>query len=424
MLQRLRRGDDDGFTLIEVVVALTLFGLLAGTVSLAFGAVLKQTKANQNRTIAANIAQRVIDRVHALEFSDIVLGKQPAQQFRSGGLLFSVVTTTSLVPEGSGGAVSPCDAAGALSATRVGVEVTWAGMGSARPVRSDTVRAQTVQDQDPGKGIITVKVVDRDSQPAPDHVVTLNPGARTFTTGSDGCAVFPLLVPGAYSAALSTPGYVDKVGTAAPVRSVTAVAGTTTKDPGFSYDRAATLATTWTVQAPSSLASFPLLAATGVGLGNSAFLTGVRGYRTCGAVTPCATVTAAGVSVGELFPSVEGYRTWSGACTDAKPAALPPALVLGPAANGTLNVPVAPVVLTLRTSTGLALNGGTVKITHAADSSCATVAASMTAPAGSNVVQLSLPGGTFSFQVGVGAVISVALSTSVPGPTAVTVTSS
>lgn len=424
MLQCLRRREDDGFTLIEVVVALTLFGILAGTVSLAFGAVLKQTQRNQNRVIAANIGQRVIDRIHALQFSDIPLGKQPAQQFTSGGQLFSVVVATSLVPEGAAGAISACDGTGALSATRVSVEITWAGMGSARPVRTDTIRAQTVQDQDPTLGTVTVKVVDRNAQPAPDHVVTLSPGSRTFTTGNDGCAVFPSLVPGGYTASLSTAGFVDKTGTAAPARPVTAVAGVTTKDPGFSYDRAATLAGTWTVQAPQTLTAYPLLAGMGAGLGNSAFTAGVRSYPTCGASTPCATVTPSGVNVTDLFPSTEGYRPWSGACTDAKPASLPAAVVLGPGVNGTVNLPVAPVLLTLNTSAGAALNAGTVKITHAADSACAAVSTSITAPVGSNKVQLSLPGGTFSFQVATGTIRTVALDTGVVGPTAVTVTSS
>lgn len=415
---------DDGFTLIEVVIALTLFGLLAGTVSLAFGAVLKQTQHNQNRVIAANIGQRVIDRIQALKSSDIPLGKQPAQQFTSGGQLFSVVVATSLVPEGAAGAVSACDGTGALSATRVSVEITWPGMGSARPVRTDTIRAQTVQEQDPTLGTVTVKVVDRNAAPAPNHVVTLNPGARTFTTGSDGCAVFPSLVPGPYTASLSTAGHVDRTGTAAPARPITAVAGATTKDPGFSYDRAASLSATWTVQAPQTLTSFPLLSGTGVGLGNSAFTAGVRSYPTCGVSTPCATLTAGGVGVAGLFPSTEGYRPWSGACTDAKPLSLPAAVVLGPGANAAVNLPVAPVVLTLNTSAGAALNGGTVKITHATDSACAPVSTSMTAPSGSNKVQLSLPGGTFAFQVNTGTIRSVALDTGVVGPTAVTVTSS
>jgi prepilin-type N-terminal cleavage/methylation domain-containing protein len=412
VLQRMRTTSDEGFTLIEVVVALALFGLLAGTVSVALTSVLKLTRNTQQRTVAANVAQRVIDRLHAINFRDLPLGVQPAEQVRVGGNEFTVAIATTLVPEAPGATTSPCDGSGALSSRRLSVEVTWGGMGSTRPVRSETVRRALVADADPTLGTITVKVVDRNNAPLAGQALTLAPGGRSFTTASDGCAVFPGLAPGPYTAGLSTPGWVDTTGTASPTRPVTAVAGTVTKDPGFTYDQASSLTITLAPAAPQSVADYPPLTGTTASLGNSGFTGGSRSYPLCGA-TPCATaVSATAYGVGGLFPASEGYRPWSGTCTDARPSSLPSATVLAPGGSAAVTALLAPVDITLQTNTGAALNGGQVLVTHASDAACAAVSTTLTAPANSNVVQVGMPGGTFSFRVGTGATVTPTL---VPG---------
>lgn len=393
MRQRVRRGDDSGFTMIEVVVALTLFGVLAGTVAASLSAVLNKTRAVQSRTLAADLGARVIDRLHAIPATQLPDGALAPQTFTSDGNVFTVNVATALVAEGAGATDSACAVSGALSAKRISVVVTWSNMGTVRPVRTDTLRQLTVGELDTSKGVITVTVLDRDGAPASGHVVTLNPGARTFTTGTDGCAVFSGLTAGAYVATLGTPGFVDPLGVAAPARSITAVAGTTTKDAGFSYDRAASLAMTY-----AASPGFPAPAGLGVSLQNSAFTGGVRSFPVCGSV-PCLTAGAPGTA-GGLYPSAEGYRAWAGHCADATSSGgtAPAATILAPGANGSTTLALSPVRVLTQDKNGVAVKDATVTVTHAADTGCTAGLAVTTAPpAGSNISQLGLPAGTWTF---------------------------
>lgn len=402
MLERMRRtGPDGGFSMVEVVVALVIFGVLAGTVSVTLGTVLRKTRDQQSRALAANLATRVIDRLHAIPATQLPDGPQPAQTFTSDGRKFSLMTTTALVSEGASATTSACDSVGTLSARRISVVVTWTSMGSTQPVRQDTLRRLNVAELDLTKGTITTKVVDRSGAPASNHLVTLTPGGQSYTTDASGCAVFPGVAAGAYAVTLGTSGFVDPTGTAAPARSVTATAGTVTRDGGFRYDRAASLALTWTIVAGDTAASYPVPNGVGALLGHSAYTaTGsVRSFPSCPASPGCST-PGAGAFIAGLFPSTEGYRPWAGACSDAKTSTSPSPAVLLPAAAGAAVVPVARVTIAVDKR-----NNPTyvpVTITHVSDSGCpggftTTVPTLVNGSQGKAVV--GLPGGTWTFSL-------------------------
>lgn len=401
MLQRLRghRGDE-GFSMVEVVVALMLFGILASAVAVTLGHVLTATRDDQSRALAANLATRVIDRLHAVSASQLPDGVQAPQMFTSDGRQFSVVTATALVAEGTSATGSACDSGGALSARRISVVVTWAGMGSTRPVRADTLRRLNVTELDATKGTISTKVTDRNGSPAANHVVTLTPGAVTYTTGADGCAVFSGLTPGPYAVSLNTAGYVDPTGTTVPARSVTATAGVVTKDPGFSYDRAATLAASWAVASGDTAGSYPVPTGTGVVLGHSAYSGSgsARSFPSCPATPACSTASGTtGATVAGLFPSTEGYRTWAGACADARTSTSPSPTVLQPGALTSVSVAPVRVRVQIRKKPKQTYVS-TVTVTHAADTGCPG-GFSVTLAVTNGAAAVGLPAGAWTFSI-------------------------
>ena len=396
MLTRFRRADQAGFTMIEVLLALTLFGLLAGTVAATLGSILSKARNNQDRTIAANVATRLIDRLHAIPAGQLPDGQMVPQTVRSAGNVFTATITTSLVGEGASLSDSACDSGGALSARRISVVVTWVDMGSIRPVRSDTLRQLTVGEVDPTKGVAAVKVVDRNAKPAANQVVTLNPGNLQFTTGDDGCAVFSKLTPGSYTVSLATAGYVDQGGLATPARGITVAAGAVTKDPGFVYDRAASLALSYFLPVGDSATSYPPLPSTGVTLGNAAFTGNSRSYPVCTATTAyCAALGGAGIVTG-LFPSPQGYLPWAGACADASSATSPASVVLNAGQMGTASVPLARVEVFVVDKNNPVADA--VQITHGADGGCPVGSSgSLTSGPTSNRIAVGLPSGTWTF---------------------------
>lgn len=389
-----KRGDD-GFSMVEVVVALMIFGLLAGTVASALGHLLQKTKDDQSRALAANLATRVIDRLHAVPAGQLPNGVQVPQTFTSDGHQFTVQTATEPVAEGAGAATSACESVGALSARRISAVVTWSGMGSTKPVRSDTLRRLSVSELEPTRGVITTKIVDRDGLPLAGQIVRLTPGTLTYTTGVNGCAVFSGLTPGSYAVTLGTPGFVDPSGSPTPTRAVTASAGLVTRDTGFSYDRAARLAVTW-----PTTSAYPVPAGTGVLLGHSAYSASgtIRSHPSCPATPRCASSTGSGVVVEGLFPSLEGYRTWLGACADARSSTSPAAVVLQPGTTTTTAVPVqVDIQVTRKRRTVYPVS---VVVVHDSDAGC---------PDGSSVIvpispadgsgSLALPAGRWSFAI-------------------------
>ena len=420
MLHRLRQRGDDGVTLVEVVVAMTLFAVLLSTVAVALSSMLKNVRNNQNRTVAANIATRVIDRLHAIPASQLPTSTLPTQTFRAGSAVFKVESRVAAVAEAAVAGAGACDGGGALSAKSVHVEVSWTGMGTTRPVVSDTLRRLTVDELDMTKGSLSVRVVDRAGVAVSGQALTLNPGGRTATTAADGCAVFSAVPAGSYTVAVvARAGFVDPLGAAAPARSVTISGGNLTRDDGFRYDDDVSVQATWV--GGSLLSTHPILIGMGLTVGNATFTGGARAHPICGS-SPCATglpgsTATTGARVDGLFPFAEGVRVWAGNCADSTPTATPTAVVLAPGAAAVVDVPVAPVAVFVFDRNGAARNGQDVTIRHVADGGCAAITQVIRAPGGTNRVQFSVPAGTWSFSSGGGTPVTVAIQ---PGGTTAT----
>lgn len=69
-LNRLRRlrGDDSGFTLIEVVVSLVIFAVVAAASVTALSSATRTSNTSRDRVAAANVAQADLEQVRALQY--------------------------------------------------------------------------------------------------------------------------------------------------------------------------------------------------------------------------------------------------------------------------------------------------------------------------------------------------------------------
>ncbi len=331
-----RRGDDGGFTLIEVMVASLLFIVLATSATLALGQLMKASGTAEARVVATSLATRQIETARSIAATAITNSSYTVTR---GGRTYTVAQTAAL--DTAAGTGSACEGvSGAAGFQRVTVNVTWPGMGSTPPVRTDTVRALPISGAVGGLGTLTFAVRDRNGVPVKDQPVILRKGATTIgtmTTRDDGCAVFGGLTPGTdYSASLSNSGYVDNKHLATSVRAPLSVqANYVTKDPGWSWDRSMGMQVT--VATPSG---YPIPAGLPLTLVNTGLTGGGATLPVCsGTNNPCtAAVGGPTWTVPSVFPHRDGYLAFSGACRSVPPSS-PLNLASTPGGVATGNAP-------------------------------------------------------------------------------------
>lgn len=408
---------EDGFSLMEVVVAMAVFTVLA-TVSL--GLLVNTTRltgANLNRTVATNLVTTQLEAVRSTDAQSIPDGHTSTTP-TVGGTKYTISQNASYI--GSNATASVCSGTGdSLAYKLVTVTVSWPNMGNIKPVRGDTLRAVGVgaDGLDATKGTLAVSIVGSTGQPTAGVDVTITPGGKTETTGDDGCVVFTELAPGSYSATASTTGYVGTADTqAASINNLAVTAG----DVGrgiLLYD---------TVRSVKVLFDAPGGAIVPAGLvlraGDSYIPEST--LPLCPGAAAC--TTAVPGTVNSLFP--ESYTIKAGSCSEGTPSQV--AVDLRPVgANGTtVTVPVgaATVKVAFVATPTVGIVGRNVTFTHATQTvGCIAGETYVTSSAtlGSTVV---LPYGTWTVSAPVfnslGATVSVVTQTVTFSPTNKTAT--
>jgi prepilin-type N-terminal cleavage/methylation domain-containing protein len=391
-----RVTSDAGMSLVELLVAIFIFGLIAAAVGANVSQGLTLTRTNRERSVAANLAAQELDVVRNTPVTSLPLGLVTSSQ-TVDSTAYAIRRTTGWVTKSA--SVGSCDGgSGARQAyLRVNVKVTWAQMSGVDPVNTDTLVTPKLGSFGADTGAISVKVRDRDGAPESGAQVSVSgPGVNsTQTTADDGCAFFAFLPAGTYTASASTPNFVDLAGRSTPSTSVAVVAGTTAAA-SFDYDREALLV--FTLQGPD--AGHPAAPGLPVRLGNS---NGAFPYGVTGAYPGTGNTATA----GPLFPFASGYTAWAGDCADADPGsgARGPAYTTDPGTNGTGTLTLPGLDVTARsTATGLPLAGVTVVATHASEGApqgCSS-ARSYPLPGTTDalgVVRAALPYGTWALAV-------------------------
>jgi prepilin-type N-terminal cleavage/methylation domain-containing protein len=355
-LARFRRGGrvDNGFALVEVLVATVVFGLLASAVLYTLVQALSTTRGNRMRVVAANVANRQIEIARGMSVLDIPVGLSTST-LQVDNTTFTIRQDANWVPSSS--ATSSCDAPSGsrLGYKRVTVTVTWPNMGGIDPVRSDTIKTAGVSGIDPSKGNISVAVQDRDGRPLAGQQVRLTPGGVSQITGADGCAVFTgLSTAVSYTASVDTPGFVDLDGNQRSVTApVTPAPAVVTKAPVLRYDRAASVAVRFDVPTGYRLPDGPGLPVTVAADPSDATTT--RSTADCAASYAIAGACLTGQPrlVPGLFPVSQGYVSWAGDCASSRPATLPAPIPVAPGAVAVpATVPLVPLDVVARDGRG------------------------------------------------------------------------
>ncbi len=436
-----RSGDEAGFTMVEMMMAIFIFGLVITGLAVGMASSLNLTRQNRNRSIAANLASQQMDTVRSMDFDDLNNVTQQAQPTTSStsvdGVPYSFSQYTRWVYKSETGATpGPCQAppstANPLAYISVVTSVSWNDMRGVPPVTSSTVVTPPVGIYDQTDGHIAVTVLTRDGAPAPGVTASIaSTGVSDAAiTSSDGCAFFAFEPIGTYVVTLSGTGMVDGQGLSAPPQTVTVKAGSTS-NVQFQYDVASSLVLTL-----QGNGGYAVPNAVPIALGNT-HLVPLGVMPATGSGNP-RTITG-------LFPYADGYQPWAGLCSDADPigvspsgpayypgATRPAAIVMTPgqSSSGTVQLPA----LRVTVMKGASLKSGyAVTATHvvpsgvSSDPGCPTAEAyALGTSNASGLVSMALPYGTWKITATSGASTGNANVTLSPlnanNPAALTVT--
>lgn len=295
-------SGDEGFTLVEILVATLVFALTAtATVGILITAI-RTVRENSDRVYSANLARSEIERQRELGTDFITIGNATSTTTTPEGV-FTISTTSNWV--GLNQATDACAAAAPGQAyMRVHVEVSGATI--SEPQVSDTIIAPGDDSSLIDTGQLAIKVADERANPVSGVTLQVRNVAAagatsTYITGPDGCVFVPKLAPSAsWQVTINRGGYVPRIVNGTTTTSAVMAAQTTRMS--FEYAAASSIEFT------SSIADFPIPGGIPVSMGQDPL-----------AIAPVAAV-AYPKTVSGLWPSVGGYQAWLGACIDSDPA--------------------------------------------------------------------------------------------------------
>lgn len=377
------RDGDGGFTLVEVLVSLTILAVVAAVAAGVLISVLGSATDDRARVAAANLASRELEIVRAAFESptqgpqSIPLGQvvnaAPLPGGTAGSPLvvdnkaYTVTRTTEWQAQGA--TAGPCDggASGALAYMRVSVLVTWPNMRHTAPVTASTLLAPALGTYNAGTGHIKAKVLDQLGAPETGTTINVTDSSGALVdsqlTASDGCAFFAFLTPGTYTVTATQSGFVDMSWASTSSQSVTVVANAAAT---VSFAYAAAAQTTLTFD--TSQTGYTAPSATGLTVYNPALTPSALHTKTFTPAAPSTTLTT--------WPYTDGLTAWAGDCTDADPStgggSRPSPITTAPGGTATSVIKGAAVsVVVKKSSTPLA--GVTVEAVHGTSGCPATM---------------------------------------------------
>jgi Tfp pilus assembly protein PilV len=313
MMRRLRRQD--GVGLIEVIVSAAVLALGALAVLGGIEAAQSSSGREKARSVAASLAEQDQESLRSLQFDTLdgyATTPPAARQVTIDGITYTITSSTKWLtdsPSGSDQCTSSSSDASYLQLTSV---VTSNTVGTrVAPVRMDSLEAPSVR-YSATHGTLGIKVVDHNNAGVPNLAVSITgPESDSATTDANGCAVFPNIGIGTYTASLSTLGYVDQWGNPSPQLTDLNVAAGSVTVGSIAYDKAATVTASFETYPPNATSASTTMssAAPTLTAANGTVVGLLRTYPQ----SP-GSVGLASIAADKLFPFTQAYAFFSGSC--------------------------------------------------------------------------------------------------------------
>jgi Tfp pilus assembly protein PilV len=389
---RSRLRAERGSMLIEVMVGAVILAIATTAILNGIDGAQGTGTRNKARSVAAALAEQDQERMRALPVLSLaksLAGRSATRPVTVRGVDYTVTSKASWVTD-EGGVVSCSSNAKAAANLRIVSEVT--SPGTRGVVDEVSLLSPPPGTYAEGEGTVAVQLIDRDSVGIEGVPVNLSgTGSFSAVTNDLGCAVFPFIPIGQYTATLATTGLVDFDGRSPVTGDTSATQGVTTLLP-LQVDEPATVNVSFnTVVVVGSTSHTRAAKAQYATVSNSKLSS--PSYKVFPDTATSAPKTV--VPATRLYPFLDGYGFYAGQCTANLPPSVPNtgALTPGGSKGVTARVPSINVRVTDGNGTN-AVNAATVKIKS--DDGCPTSYASQyqTSAAvtyGSTTLQGALP---------------------------------
>lgn len=390
--------------LIEILVsAMVLVVASAGVVAVLQSTTKTQAEQRHNTEAyalaqedQARLASTRLATLNHLDQTRTVALNQIQFKVRSLGVFINDATSTPSCGEGT-------SSADYVEITSI---VTWPGMDPGERAKIVSILSPSNGSLDPNNGTLAISVKNLLQVPMPNVYASGGSGAFAGYTDAAGCAVFPDLPTGNYTATISgeAAGLVNKDGKYSEQKTVP-VAGGDTKTVNFEFDAPGTIPVSFKYRVGSS-GEFKTATADSVVAYNP-------GMSAAKAIWTSGVAREATVNATPLFPFSSTYLLYTGSCASNNPdpegknpgAAAALANVVAPAGGTTAPVTLQlPALELIVKKSGVALAGAKVTIT---DKVCkesqgnfvkriyTSNEAGMPSTSSTGIAELGLPWGTY-----------------------------
>jgi Tfp pilus assembly protein PilV len=316
-------GSEQGSMLIEVMVGAVVLAITTTAILNGLDGAQKTGGRNTARSVAASLAEQDQERMRAMPPASLV-GYSNTRTVTVRGATYTITSRASWALDASSAGVSCSTTAKPSANLRIVSEVTSPlTRGVVDQASLVTPAAGTYG---PGEGTVGVKVVDRNNDPIQGVNVSLSgPSSYSTTTNELGCAVFQYIRTGDYDADASYLSLVGWQGQSPVEGSVSSVQGTSNVLQ-LEMDRPAAIDATFrTVVGGTTVAS---QRSRWITISNAKLDAPFTKLFTLTSAAPANDVT---VSATGLYPFLDGYGVWAGACAANNPTTSPNTGTIGTA---------------------------------------------------------------------------------------------